>query len=95
LRKQERGGRTRLPALALTAHRGAEDRRKVMDSGFDMYVPKPVKTSDLVAAVLSLAKRGRRMANRPPGPAAPSAAGIQSIARMSGAALERAAIARH
>jgi PAS domain S-box-containing protein len=95
LRKQERRGRTRLPALALTAHRGAEDRRKVMDSGFDMYVPKPVKTSDLVAAVLSLAKRGRRMANRPPGPAAPSAAGIQSIARMSGAALERAAIVRH
>ena len=47
-------GRT-LPALALTAYARVEDRVKVLASGFQMHVAKPVEPAELVAAVANLA----------------------------------------
>ena len=49
----ERGGR--VPALALTAFAGAEDRRKALAAGFDLYVPKPASPAELVAKAALLA----------------------------------------
>jgi len=49
----ERGGR--IPALALTAYSGPEDRGKALAAGFDLYVPKPAAVAELVAKVAALA----------------------------------------
>lgn len=45
----EQGGAT--PAIALTAYVGIKERAKVLESGFQMYVPKPVEPSELLAAI--------------------------------------------
>jgi PAS domain S-box-containing protein len=52
---QERGGS--VPALALTAFARAEDRTRALMAGYQMHLAKPVKPSDLVAHVASLAGR--------------------------------------
>ena len=54
----ERGGR--IPALALTAYAGPEDRQKALAAGFDTHVPKPAAPAELVAKVAVLAGSGRR-----------------------------------
>jgi PAS domain S-box-containing protein len=51
----ERGGRT--PAAALTAYAGARDRMRVLRSGYQIHVPKPVEPAELVAVVANLAGR--------------------------------------
>ena len=51
----ERGGR--MPALALTAYGGPEDRKKALAAGFDIHVPKPAAPADLLAWVALLAGR--------------------------------------
>jgi CheY-like chemotaxis protein len=51
----ERGGR--IPAAALTAYVRAKDRAKVLRSGFQLHVTKPVEPQELVAAVANLAAR--------------------------------------
>ena len=51
----ERGGR--MPALALTAYGGPEDRKKALAAGFDMHVPKPAAPAELLARVALLAGR--------------------------------------
>ena len=55
---REKGGRT--PAVALTAFARAEDRARIMLSGFQMHVPKPVEAAELVAVVAALSKRSSR-----------------------------------
>ena len=52
---EERGGK--VPAAALTAYVGEEDRIRVLQSGFQIHVPKPVSPSELVAVVANLAGR--------------------------------------
>ena len=55
----EKGGR--IPALALTAYAGPEDRGKALAAGFDQHVPKPAVPAELVAKVALLAgPRGGR-----------------------------------
>ncbi|PYQ50941.1 MAG: hypothetical protein DMF78_14435 [Acidobacteria bacterium] len=54
----ERGGR--IPALALTAYAGPEDRRKALAAGFDTHVPKPAAPVELVARVVLLAGTDRK-----------------------------------
>jgi signal transduction histidine kinase/CheY-like chemotaxis protein len=49
----ESGGR--IPALALTAYAGPEDRGKALAAGFDLHVPKPAAPAELVARVALLA----------------------------------------
>lgn len=53
---KERGGK--IPAAAaLTAYAGEEDRIRVLRSGFQIHVPKPISPSELVAVVANLAGR--------------------------------------
>ncbi|HZS08823.1 MAG TPA: ATP-binding protein [Blastocatellia bacterium] len=48
----ERGGR--VPAMALTAYAGAEDRRHVLEAGFQMHVAKPVLPIELAGIIARL-----------------------------------------
>jgi CheY-like chemotaxis protein len=50
----EEGGRT--PAAALTAYARSEDRRRVLDAGFDLYLTKPVNPDDFVKSVARLVR---------------------------------------
>ena len=45
-----------LPAAALTAYARAEDRRRVLNAGYSMHIPKPVEPSELIAVVVSLTR---------------------------------------
>jgi CheY-like chemotaxis protein len=47
-----------IPAVAVTGR--AEYEGMVLESGFEMYLPKPVDPAELVAAVAELARRGKR-----------------------------------
>ncbi len=51
----ERGGRT--PAAALTAYARAEDRLRALRAGFQIHLPKPVKSDELITVVANLAGR--------------------------------------
>ena len=51
----ERGGR--IPAAALTAYAGVEDRMRVLSAGYQMHIPKPVEPAELTTVVASLAGR--------------------------------------
>jgi CheY-like chemotaxis protein len=51
----EHGGR--IPAAALTAYAGIEDRRRVLLAGYQLHIPKPVEPSSLTSIVASLAER--------------------------------------
>jgi CheY-like chemotaxis protein len=51
----ERGGR--IPAAALTAYAGIEDRSRALSAGYQMHVPKPVEPADLTSVVARLAER--------------------------------------
>ncbi len=51
----EQGGL--VPAAALTAYAGAEDRIRALEAGFQMHVPKPVQPAELAVVVASLARR--------------------------------------
>jgi CheY-like chemotaxis protein len=46
---------TRVHAIALTAFARPEDRKRALDSGFDVYLSKPVEPHELVAQVRRLA----------------------------------------
>jgi CheY-like chemotaxis protein len=50
----ERGGN--VPAAALTAYARAEDRRKILDAGYTMHIPKPVNPAEFVAVIAALAR---------------------------------------
>jgi CheY-like chemotaxis protein len=54
-RGRERGGA--VPALALTAYAGSEDRQKTADAGFQAYLAKPAEPAELVRRVARLAGR--------------------------------------
>ena len=49
-----------IPAAALTAYAGEEDRIRTLRSGFQIHVPKPVSPNELVAVVANLADRAVR-----------------------------------
>lgn len=51
----ERGGH--IPAAALTAYARAEDRMRVLRSGFQFHLPKPIDSAELVTVIASLADR--------------------------------------
>ena len=48
-----------IPAAALTAFARSEDRTKVLQSGFEMHLAKPVDPGELVASVATLVRRYR------------------------------------
>jgi CheY-like chemotaxis protein len=51
----ERGGR--IPAAALTAYAGVEDRMRVLLAGYQIHIPKPVEPAELTTVVANLAER--------------------------------------
>ena len=53
----ESGGQ--IPAAALTAYVRSEDRVKVLRSGFQLHVPKPIEPAELITVVANLAGRIR------------------------------------
>jgi CheY-like chemotaxis protein len=48
------GGST--PAAALTSYARAEDRRRALQAGYQMHLPKPAEPAELVAVVANLAR---------------------------------------
>ena len=50
IRKIE-GGRARVPILALTAHAMAEDGARIREAGMDLHLTKPLRRSEIVAAL--------------------------------------------
>ncbi len=54
-RSPEQGGK--IPAAALTAYARAEDRRRAIQAGFQLHMPKPVDPCELVTVVASLVGR--------------------------------------
>jgi CheY-like chemotaxis protein len=49
-----------VPAAALTAFARSEDRRRALQSGFEMHLSKPVDPGELVASVATLVRRAKR-----------------------------------
>jgi PAS domain S-box-containing protein len=45
-----------IPAAALTAYARAEDRRKALDAGYMMHIPKPVEPAELIAVIANLTR---------------------------------------
>jgi CheY-like chemotaxis protein len=54
-RDSEKGGR--IPAMALTAFARTPDRLRVLSSGYQMHIPKPVQPDELVTVVANVARR--------------------------------------
>jgi signal transduction histidine kinase/CheY-like chemotaxis protein len=54
VRGRERRGARRVPAVALTANAGPDDRERARRAGFDLHLGKPVDPQQLVSALLSL-----------------------------------------
>ena len=44
-----------LPAIALTAYASEEDKQKALEAGFDLHLPKPIDTTQLIESLLKLA----------------------------------------
>ena len=57
--QENRAGRPRLPAIALTAYASAEDRERALAAGYDAHVAKPVDADELGAALARVATRSR------------------------------------
>jgi len=52
---EEQGGRT--PAVALTAYAGTDDRKRALAAGYEMHIPKPFVTAELIRAAIFLTER--------------------------------------
>jgi signal transduction histidine kinase/DNA-binding response OmpR family regulator len=48
----------RIPLVAMTAYARAEDRRRVLDAGFDQHVAKPIEPDELVDALAAVLAGG-------------------------------------
>jgi CheY-like chemotaxis protein len=59
----ERGGD--VPAAALTAYARPEDRRRMLNAGYSIHLPKPVEPAELVAVVATLSRFARPQGRAP------------------------------
>ncbi|MBW3550511.1 MAG: GAF domain-containing protein, partial [Proteobacteria bacterium] len=46
-----------IPAIALTAYAGADDRIKAIRAGYQMHLPKPIEPAELVALISSVTRK--------------------------------------
>jgi CheY-like chemotaxis protein len=49
-----------IPAAAITAYARPEDRRRLLNAGYSIHLPKPVEPAELVAVVSTLSRFIRR-----------------------------------
>ncbi len=61
IRRRELSEGGYLPAAAVTAYARAEDRTRVLQAGYDIHLPKPVDTAELIAVVERLAARSHQI----------------------------------
>jgi hypothetical protein len=54
----QHGGK--IPAIALTAYATTEDRRRVLEAGFEHHLAKPIEPATLASAVANLARRAAK-----------------------------------
>ena len=57
----EQGGL--IPAVALTAYAGEQDRRQALAAGFQIHLPKPIEPAQLVAVVAQLINKEQKTIN--------------------------------
>ncbi len=57
IREREATGGLHIPAVALTAYAGTENRTRALRAGYEVHLAKPVEPGALVAAVADLAER--------------------------------------
>lgn len=60
VRALDPGQGSQIPAVALTAHAGSEDRTRSLSTGFQKHLSKPVEPAELAAVVAHLAGRTGR-----------------------------------
>lgn len=59
------GDRAAVPAIALTAFAGAEERKRALVDGFNVHLAKPVEPAKLVRTVIELVDATRLSSKRP------------------------------
>ncbi|HKG21323.1 MAG TPA: ATP-binding protein [Blastocatellia bacterium] len=60
LRASESKKESKIPAIALTAYASNEDRLHVLNEGYHLHLPKPVRLHDLIESAADLVARCRR-----------------------------------
>lgn len=60
LRERGSNGQKTIKAIALTAYASGSDRHRALESGFEMYLAKPINPDDLLKAVAKLANSPRK-----------------------------------
>ena len=55
IRELQASAGKKIPAVALTAYAGADDRARALTAGFQVHVPKPIEPIELIAVLASLA----------------------------------------
>jgi CheY-like chemotaxis protein len=76
IRARERFTGTHTPIVAMTAHAMNGDRDKCLAAGMDAYVSKPIRKSDLIEAIGSLAVNPRVRVNSKSGDSESAPAGL-------------------
>jgi len=56
IKAREDGQNHRIPTVALTAYAREEDSRRVLEAGFDLYLPKPVEPEKLIESIIQINK---------------------------------------
>ena len=52
--RQSQNGKSKIPALALTAYAREEDKQQALEAGFDLHLPKPIEPLRLVESLSQL-----------------------------------------
>jgi len=63
IRAREHATGGHVPIIAVTAHALDQDRQRCLGAGMDEYLPKPIRSSDLFAAIARLAPAARAAAD--------------------------------